>query len=184
MLSTVNRCSASSKSVTKEHAARGHAVVAHFEDKATVDAVTAAPPIVRLFLEEAGFGSTLAQTDEVDAPAALTLLGMRRALSEQLTLALSNRALKKALARAAKESEFDVAAFIASVVSRNPDKQSMEIRVLEDFSVQEAPHFETDEAPTKLSAEMDRGLNDRILPRRPSQLRGKGLKSRLRPFYG
>ncbi|MEJ8562906.1 hypothetical protein QTO30_17930 [Yoonia sp. GPGPB17] len=69
-------------------------------------------------MEEAGF--ELSDADQLDADTVVEQSDddLRRALASQLTAALSNRALKKALARAADESEFDVAAFIAAVVSK------------------------------------------------------------------
>lgn len=151
-------------SVTGALAAHGksksNAVIAFFRDQQTADAVTSSPPIVRLFLEEAGFGlspsgADTAENDSSDDDAAVADFTMRRTLVEQVTIALSNRALKKALARAAKHSEFDVAAFIAVVVSKDPPEAS----------------YNADETTLPAS----------VTPRRPYQLRGKGLKSRLRP---
>ena len=137
--------------VTSQGTARSKTVVALFRDKQTTDAVTSAPPIVRLFLEEAGFELSDADIDETDEKTTKTDAEMRRALVEQLSAALSNRALKKALARAADQSEFDVAAFISAVVSKEP--------LTRDNATPSAP----------------------VTPRRPCQLRGKGIKSRARP---
>ncbi len=149
-------CSAGSdpaKGLTSQGQARSNKVVAFFRDPHTADVVTAAPPIVRLFLEEAGFELSDAEHWEADQQTRESDNQLRRALAVQLTAALSNRALKKALARAADESEFDVAAFISAVVSKEPLQTSSE-----------------DAAPQCT-----------IIPRRPSQLRSRGLKSRWRP---
>ena len=137
--------------ITSQGQARSKTVVALFRDKQTADAVTSAPPIVRLFLEEAGFELSDTDSDEADERTNNSDTEMRRALVEQLSAALSNRALKKALARAADESEFDVAAFIAAVVSKEPPTH--------DKAAPSAP----------------------VTPRRPCQLRGNGIKSRARP---
>lgn len=137
--------------ITSQGQARSKTVVALFRDKQTADAVTSAPPIVRLFLEEAGFELSDTDIDEADERTNNSDTEMRRALVEQLSAALSNRALKKALARAADESEFDVAAFIAAVVSKEPPTH--------DKAAPSAP----------------------VTPRRPCQLRGNGIKSRARP---
>lgn len=165
-----------------------HEVVALFNDQETVDAVTAAPPIVRLFLEEAGFGLQVAPPEEAERPPALEVLGMRRKISDQLTMALSNRALKRALQRAAEVSDFDIAAFIASVVSSNPDKKSLAIRVSDEFVVEEIPHALVEDVSQANECMADQGTTDdeagpKVTLRRPSELRGKGLKSRLRPHY-
>jgi len=137
--------------MTCQGQSRSKSVVALFRDKQTADAVTAAPPIVRLFLEEAGFELSAADINGTKDDDGGSDAEMRRALVEQLSAALSNRALKKALARAADESEFDVAAFIAAVVSK------------------EQPTY--DEAAPSAP----------VTPRRPFELRGKGIKSRARP---
>ncbi|WP_157058938.1 hypothetical protein [Loktanella sp. 5RATIMAR09] len=115
--------------------------------------MTSAPPIVRLFLEEAGFELSDTEITKVDGGEAPSDIVLRRALAAQLTAALSNRALKKALARAAQETEFDVAAFIAAVVSKN------------------APEVPP-EGVTPQS---------KIIPRSPSQLRKASCRQRERP---
>lgn len=143
----------SKKGLTSQGQARSNAVVAYFRDPHTTDVVTAAPPIVRLFLEEAGFELSDAQHWEADRKTTETDGELRRTLAAQLTTALSNRALKKALARAASESEFDVAAFISAVVSKEP-AQSKSADAIQ---------------PCK------------VIPRRPNQLRSYGCKSRARP---
>lgn len=141
------------KALTNQGQARSNKVVAFFRDPTTKEAVTSAPPIVRLFLEEAGFElshSNAGKHDSEDVPSDYVL---RRTLAAQLTAALSNRALKKALARAAHQTEFDVAAFISAVVSKEtPEPQPQNA----------APHCT-------------------IVPRRPNELRAAGIKSRTRP---
>ncbi len=141
------------KGITSQGHARSNKVVAFFRDPTTTDAVTSAPPIVRLFLEEAGFelsDAEVTQDEDAEAPCDKVL---RRALAAQLTAALSNRALKKALARAAQETEFDVAAFIAAVVSKN------------------APDVQPEGAAHQC----------KITPRSPSQLRKASCRNRERP---
>lgn len=147
---------------TSQGHARQNKVVARFRHKQTSDAVASAPPIVRLFLEEAGFAPKLADMNDLEADSASDEEHMQRALVEQLTIALSNRALKKALGRIAKDSSFDVRAFISTVVSHGSKDESI------------APEPEC-ELPEYRSAET-------VMPRRPSQLRGRGLKSRARPI--
>jgi len=139
------------KNLTNHGQARSNTVVAFFRDPHTADAVTSAPPIVRLFLEEAGFELSDGELGKSDAGSVTSDGELRRALAAQLTAALSNRALKKALLRAADESEFDVAEFISAVVSKNAPQM--------DGSASQAP----------------------VIPRRPSQLRASGIKSRARP---
>lgn len=188
MFARDNRGPASGDAVAKGNTSQGpvqaHEVEAFFCDQKTVDAITGAPPIVRLFLEESGFGLTIAKIDEENRPPALAALAMRRTLSDQLTMALSNRALKRALIRAAKVSEFNVADFIASVVSRNPDKQALEITVSDEFVVEEVPHFHSDVVPDAESDASQEDVDGKVRLRRPNQLRGKGIKSRFRPNYG
>ena len=141
------------RALTNQGQARSNKVVAFFRDPTTKEVVTSAPPIVRLFLEEAGF--ELSHSDEEhhgsdDVPSDAVL---RRTLAAQLTAALSNRALKKALARAAHQTEFDVAAFISAVVAKEtPEPQP----------ANGAPHCA-------------------VVPRRPNELRAAGIKSRTRP---
>lgn len=143
----------SNKGLTSQGQARTNTVVAFFRDPHTTDVVTSAPPIVRLFLEEAGFELSDAEQWKAESETSESDGALRRALAAQLTAALSNRALKKALARAADESEFDVAAFISAVVSKEP--------------AQSTPEGATQHC--------------RVTPRRPSQLRALGTKSRARP---
>ncbi|MEL6683454.1 MAG: hypothetical protein AAFQ09_12570 [Pseudomonadota bacterium] len=151
----LSRASNSARGITIGSQRRSDAIVAVFRDKQTTDAVTASPPAVRLFLEETGFGfstpDSIAKSGYVPATDAAT----RRDLVDQLTQTLSNRALKKALSRAARQSEFDVVAFIASVVSSDDDGQIL----CSDHTIPQT----------------------KITPRRPGELRCKGIKSRMRP---
>ena len=141
-------------------AARDHKVVARFRHKRTSDAVTQAPPIVRLFLEEAGFAPKIADIDDLSVDDASSCDELKRALVEQLTHALSNRALKKGLGRVAKESNFDVRAFIGAGVSNGTkDEQFVHEHDVPDYSA-----------------------NEKVMPRRPSQLKGHGIKRRGRPI--
>ncbi|EBA12144.1 hypothetical protein [Roseobacter sp. CCS2] len=133
------------KGMTSQGHARSNTVVAFFRDPKTTNVVTSAPPIVRLFLEEAGFELSDAEQWDAENVSSESDDHLRRALAIQLTAALSNRALKKALARAADESEFDVAAFIAAVVSKQSPRDGLE-----------------DAAPQCT-----------VTPRRPSQLRAQ-----------
>ncbi|KQB96836.1 hypothetical protein AL073_06960 [Loktanella sp. 1ANDIMAR09] len=141
------------KGITSQGHARANKVVAFFRDPTTTDAVTSAPPIVRLFLEEAGFELSDTEITKVEGGETPCDKVLRRALAAQLTAALSNRALKKALARAAQETEFDVAAFIAAVVSKNEP--------------QAQPEGATPQC--------------KITPRSPSQLRKASCRHRERP---
>ena len=141
------------KGLTSQGQARSNTVVAFFRDPHTTDVVTAAPPIVRLFLEEAGFELSESDCCDDDLRSIDSDDDLRRALASQLTAALSNRALKKALARAAHESEFDVAAFISAVVSK--------------------------EAPCEVPA--NAAPTSPVTPRRPNQLRTGGMNGRARP---
>jgi hypothetical protein len=139
----------------------GAKVVAAFKDPRTIEAVSNAPPIVRLFLEEAGFGlksvsSVKGACGRDDAAA-----NMRKALVGQLSAALSNRAMKKALGRAAHESAFNINAFIATVISDDA------------HGFDDAPEQDAAFKPTTHGA--------RVTPRRPGDLRRKGVKSRTRP---
>ncbi|PJI86505.1 hypothetical protein BC777_2875 [Yoonia maricola] len=106
------------KRMTSQGHTRSNTVVAFFRDPKTKNVVTSAPPILRLFLEEAGFHLSDSDQWAPNTVPAKSDDDLRRALAVQLTAALSNRALKKALARAANETEFDVASFIAAVVSK------------------------------------------------------------------
>lgn len=145
------------KGLTVDGQKRSESIIALFRNKETADAVTASPSIIRLFLEETGFGFATADAGAPSGYVPATDAAMRRGLVEQLTQTLSNRALKKALSRVARQSEFDVMAFISSVVS-NTDAVGP---VSEEHVIPQAA----------------------VTPRRPSELRGKGIKSRTRPHY-
>lgn len=147
---------------TSQGPVRANKVVARFRYKKTSDAVTAAPPIVRLFLEEAGFAPKIADIDDLGEDDAVANDDMRRLLVEQLTMALSNRALKKGLGRVAKESSFDVRAFIGAVVSNGTKDETVA-----ELQACEVPDY---------------SKTEKVMPRRPSQLKGNGLKRRARPI--
>lgn len=146
------------RGLTLDGQRRSDSVIAVFRDQQTADAVTSSPPVVRLFLEETGFGFGSADNVTQSGYVPVTDAETRRGLVEQLTQTLSNRALKKALSRVARQSAFDVVAFIEAVVST--DKADGEID--EDHFIAPAP----------------------VTPRRPSELRCKGIKSRMRPMNG
>ena len=93
---------------------------ARFRYKETADAAAIAPPAVRLFLEDLGFGFTNHDSrapagcyDEKDDAVRLQLI-------EKMTQLLSNRALRKALDRAKGQGIFDVSAFMTCVVIAKP----------------------------------------------------------------
>ena len=134
---------------------RHNTVLAVFRDQRTIDAVAAAPPIVRLFLEEAGFGVKVPRTKDATNAASRVDPVKRRVLVRQLTATLSNRAMKKALGRVAKVGEFVVHDFIASVVAKE---------------VPEANVAVDDDAP-----------RDKVMPRRPIEVRKSGARRRVRP---
>lgn len=131
-------------------------IVATFRDSRTIEAIMAAPPIVRLFLEEAGFGLKCAPNCAAkrrDDPQ------MRQLLVEQLSEALSNRAMKKALSRSAHQSDFDLHEFVAFVAGRDPV-----------------------ETPRRIVANMtDAPSGVKVMPRRPSELALKPTRRRARP---
>ncbi len=130
-----------------------NAVLAVFRDQITIDAVTAAPPIVRLFLEEAGFGVKAPRSK--DNAASRVDPVKRRIVVRQLTTTLSNRAMKKALGRVANKGEFNVHDFIASVVAQKAPEENVATNV---------------NAP-----------KEKVLPRRPIEVRKVGARRRVRP---
>ncbi|MEO0931391.1 MAG: hypothetical protein AAFY14_12200 [Pseudomonadota bacterium] len=144
----------SARGLTMDGQRRSDNVIAVFRDQETTDAVTAAPPVIRLFLEETGFGFATADNITQSGYVPATDNATRQDLVAQLTQTLSNRALKKALSRVARQSEFDVVAFIAAVVS---------------------PDDNQDANPEHAIPQ------SKVIPRRPGQLRCKGIKSRMRP---
>jgi len=144
---------------------RTNEVVAVFRDKSTAEAVMAAPPIIRLFLEEAGFGVKVAQTRQADGSVPHHDPNMRRLLVKQLSEALSNRAMKKALGRVANESAFNVHEFIAKVVEKEHEVGEPDL----------VHHCE-------VAADLDDlAETSKVKPRRPSQLRTKSSHRRARP---
>jgi hypothetical protein len=134
---------------------RENGVLAVFRNQRTVDAVASAPPIVRLFLEEAGFGVKAPYKNDCAKTASRPDPVKRRVLVRQLTTVLSNRAMKKALGRVAQEGDFNVHDFIASVVAQ----ETPEARAQMD-----------DDAPV-----------DKVMPRRPIEVRKTGARRRVRP---
>ncbi|MDX8348506.1 hypothetical protein SLH49_10955 [Cognatiyoonia sp. IB215446] len=146
--------SGSGRGLTLDGQRRTDAIIALFKDQETADAVTASPPVVRLFLEETGFGFGTADNVAQSGYVPVTDDARRQDLVSQLTQTLSNRALKKALSRVARHSAFDVVAFIASVMAPGDDNQVGDDHII----------------PTA-----------KVTPRRPGELRCKGIKSRMRP---
>lgn len=144
---------------------RTNTVVAVFRDQETADALATAPPIVRLFLEEAGFGVKVAQSHQNDGRVARQDPEMRRILVRQLSAALSNRAMKKALGRVARESAFNIHAFIAKVVEKDLSKGEPDL-----------------EHHAEVASDLDDlAESSKVKPRRPSQLRTKSAHRRVRP---
>ncbi len=145
----------SSAGRTKLGQLRTNAVGAVFQDQETVDAVAIAPPIVRLFLEEAGFGVKETRATDCDKDQSATDPVKRRVLVHQLSSVLANRAMKKALGRVANKGEFNIHDFIAFVVAKDAPVEQAEL---------------TDLAP-----------ENKVKPRRPSQVRKSGGRRRARP---
>lgn len=135
---------------------REKAVLAVFRDQKTIDAVASAPPIVRLFLQEAGFGVKTLHCNDSAHSASRGDPAKRRILVRQLTSTLSNRAMKKALGRVANVGEFIVHDFIASVVST--------------------------ERPEANVGRDDRAPRGKVMPRRPVEVRKTGARRRVRPI--
>ncbi len=174
------------RGLTSQGMARTNKVVALFHDQKTLDAVTESPAIIRLFLEEAGFGLAIANSYDAEDRQTLATMEMRRTLVEQLTGALSNRALKKALARAAKKSQFDVATFISYVVTGKIKPREAEVTPPKEpiFNPLRRPKAQMCSEPDVVADDDtdDFEPDDKVMPRRPKDLRGKGIKSRLRPI--
>jgi hypothetical protein len=133
----------------------GKAVFAVFRDQKTIDAVAVAPPIVRLFLEEAGFSGKDEASVLYAKQALPTDPDVRRILVKQLTSSLSNRAMKKALARTVKQSLFNFHDFIAYIIAN--DQRG---------------------AASGLSQFSD---DPKVNPRRPNQINNTGARRRARP---
>ena len=142
-------------------------MVVVFRDQQTTDAVTASPAVVRLFLEETGFGFS---TPTGTAPSAYICANnddMRRSLKKRIAKALSNQALERALDRVATTSAFDVRAFIISIVKGKA------------AAAQQAAAQRTQRTSDPIA--MPNGPVSSVVPRRPSDLQGRGIKSRMRP---
>jgi hypothetical protein len=134
---------------------QGKAVLAVFRDKKTIEAVAVAPPIVRLFLEEAGFCAKDENSEQYSDQALTTDPDVRRVLVKQLTASLSNRAMKKALARTVDNGQFNFHDFIAYIIA---DDQRGAAAGLSQFSD-----------------------DSKVNPRRPNQVKTTGARRRARP---
>jgi len=175
---------------------RSNSVLALFRDQKTADAVTSSPPIIRLFLEEIGFGLSVAGGDLRRNATGVNAPDMRRTLKAQLQVALANRALKKALVKASRDSAFDVGAFISWVVSSDKAETAVpfeEATPRKPASPLRRPkatrptHVGSSAAPTQTASQVN-GLGDlsagssdepeRVVPRRPSDLRRNSLQGR------
>jgi hypothetical protein len=154
----VNRGIVSNNARTNLGALRTNHVIAVFRDSGTVEAVMQAPPIIRLFLQEAGFGLKVAPDCQFGTGDHSEDPRMRHLLVDQLSTALANRAMKKALARVAHESSFNVHDFIASVVAKDPSD----------------PKIETDIEMPDVKSDM------KVKPRRPT-VKPKSTRRRVRP---
>lgn len=142
-------------------------MVVVFRDQQTADAVTASPAVVRLFLEETGFGFS---TPTGTAPSGYVRANndaMRRSLKRRISKALSNQALERALDRVSTSSAFDVRAFILSIVRGKT------------AATQQATPQRADTTSDPIV--MPDGPVSHIVPRRPGELQGRGIKSRMRP---
>ncbi|WP_341366163.1 hypothetical protein [Yoonia sp. BS5-3] len=147
-------------------------LIAIFRDQETADAVTSSPAVVRLFLEETGFGFSAPTGNPPAGYVRANNAVARRNLKSRIAKALSNNALERALDRAAADSSFDVRAFILSVV-----------RVRKGIEPQQktprpAPAVQT---RSEDAIVMPTDTATRVIPRRPGELQGRGIKSRLRP---
>lgn len=143
-------------------------MVVVFRDQQTADAVTASPAVVRLFLEETGFGFS---TPTGTAPSGYIRANndnTLRNLKKRIAKTLSNQALERALDRVSSSSAFDVRAFILSIVRGKSTAAPQQAA---------AP---TPQATSEPIAMPD-GPVSSIVPRRPGDLQGRGIKSRMRP---
>lgn len=106
---------------------RGQKIVfAYFRDKATAEAAATAPAIVRLFLEEVGVRFKPSQQYEIESISACQLVNLQRQFVQQITLSLSNKAMKRALVRAKANSAFDVMHFVRAAVQKQNDNSPVE----------------------------------------------------------
>lgn len=143
-------------------------MVVVFRDQKTADAVTASPAIIRLFLEETGFGFSTQTGTVPDGYVRANNDDTKRNLKKRIAQALSNQALERALDRVATKSAFDVREFILTIIR---GKQAAEPQSKATSAIQESEDvMQMPATPAK-----------RIVPRRPSDLLGRGIKSRLRP---
>jgi hypothetical protein len=130
-------------------------VLAVFRDQKTIDAVAVAPPIVRLFLEEAGFGTKNECATDCAEGALTRDPDVRAVLVKQLSATLSNRAMKKALARTVDQSIFNFHDFISFVVANENCGTATTLREV--------------------------GEDTKVQPRRPNQIVNNGVRRRARP---
>ncbi|MEO1640625.1 MAG: hypothetical protein AAFU41_15395 [Pseudomonadota bacterium] len=174
---------------------RANEVFAIFCDPETTAAVTSSPPIVRLFLEEVGFGLSTTRQGMHQKGGALVSIEMRQTLIAQLKSALANRALKKALVKASKESKFDVGAFISSIVDGKGEETGATATCDASVSPLRRPqpkrptyatatHATSPRPSTRETAVEDDAFdlgddaNKRVMPRRPSDIRRNSLQGR------
>lgn len=145
------------KSISKISHSKSHSkpVLAVFRDQKTIDAVASAPPIVRLFLEEAGFGIKNECASAYDEGALTIDPDVRAVLVKQLSTTLSNRAMKKALARTVDQSIFNFHDFISYVVANQKCGATTGLRDVSDET--------------------------KVQPRRPDQIASNGVRRRVRP---
>lgn len=94
--------------------------VARFRHQETADAAAAAPAAVRLFLEHLGFDFKATLNAMPAGQYERNNDALRLELIARMDNLLANRALKKALKRAAKNSGFDTTAFIACAITAKP----------------------------------------------------------------
>ena len=142
-------------------------MVVVFRDQQTADAVTASPAVVRLFLEETGFGFSTPTGTVPSGYVRANNDSTLRNLKKRIARSLSNQALERALDRVSTSSAFDVRAFILSIVRGKT------------AATQQATPQHTD-ATSDPIVMPDRPVSH-IVPRRPAELHGRGIKSRLRP---
>lgn len=101
---------------------RGSLPLVRFRYQETADAAANAPAPIRMFLESVGFDFQVSPSEIPDGYFDEKLDQARLALIDRMTEALSNRALRKAIARRNEQSSFDHRAFMTSVVTAKPIK--------------------------------------------------------------
>lgn len=141
-------------------------MVVMFRDQETADAVTASPAIVRLFLEQTGFGFSTPTGKVPDGYVRANNEDTEHNLKKRIVQTLSNQALERALTQAATKSVFDVQEFLLTLV-RGTQAGTTPRRV---SSAADDDRIQRPAPPVR-----------RVVPRRPSDLLGWGIKSRLRP---